>query len=142
MDTIILDDIEKVEYQDTLRKGHLTSISVIFGKSKHGAIMNYFGPGLTLALALLKDQFPPETEVERSLVARPVPTPIDFDIDTNTLELSAPLDKLKALGYPQLEGAAKQAEYFGYFSSGGRSFNVERLREAIQTEINRKKPQA
>jgi hypothetical protein len=142
MQNIKLDDIEKVEYQDTLTKGHLSSIQVIFSKAKHGAIRNYFGPGLTLAFTLLNDQFPPQTEVERRLIERPVPTPIDFDIDPNTLEVSAPPDKLKDLRYVQLMAASKQAEDFGYFSSGGRSFNIERLHQRIKTEIERKKPQA
>jgi hypothetical protein len=142
MQNIKLDDIEKVEYQDILTKGHLSSIQVIFSKAKHGAIMNYFGPGLTLALALLKDQFPPETEAERNLVARPVATPIDFDIDPRTLEVSTSSKKLKDLGPKILLSAEKQAEQFGYFSSGGRSFNIERLRKRIKAEIERKKPQA
>jgi hypothetical protein len=141
MRTIALDNVESVQYQDSLiTKGWLSSIHVVFSKSGH--IMNYFGPGLRLALDLLREQFHPKTEAESSLVEQPVPTPIDFDIDVSTLEISASLEKLKDLGYTKLLAAAKQAEQFGYFQSGGRPLNVNGLREAIQTEINRQKPQA
>ncbi len=141
MKTIVLDNVESVEYQDSLQaKGRLSNINVIFSKSGH--IMNYFGPGLQLALDLLREQFPPKTVAERSLVERPVPTPIAFVIDAPTLEISAPVEKLKGLGYAQLMAAAKQAEQFGYFQSGGRWFNVEGLQQRIKAEIERRKPQA
>ena len=51
---------------------------------------------------------------------------IDFDIDSDTLIISAPFDKLKGLEYKHLLAAEKQAEMFSYFLAGGRSFNIAR----------------
>jgi len=75
------------------------------------------------------------------MVKRPVPNPIDFDIDSDTLIISAPLDKLKGLEYKHLLAAEKQAEMFSNFLAGGRSFNIGGLWEEIQIEMERKKPQ-
>lgn len=139
MKTVVLDNVERVEYLDSLTKGRLNSIQVIFGGT--GRIGNYYGPGLRLAFALLRDQFPPQTVAERIMVERPVPNPIDFDIDSDTLRISAPLDKLKGLDYKHLLAVEKQAEMFSYFLAGGRSFNIGGLWEEIQIEMERKKPQ-
>src|ERR1700694_3834153 len=114
MKTIVLDNVEKVTYLDSpLTKGRLSGIQVIF--TNMGRIATFYGPGLQLAFALLRDQFPPHTDAERILVERPVPTLIDFVIDPKTLEISAPLDKLKSVGYPHLLAAEQQAEMFSYF---------------------------
>jgi hypothetical protein len=43
MKTIVLDNVERVEYLDSLTKGRLNSIQVIFGGTGH--IGNYYGPG-------------------------------------------------------------------------------------------------
>ena len=139
MKSVVLDNVERVEYRDSLTKGRLNSIQVIFGGT--GQIGNYYGPGLRLAFSLLRDQFPPQTLAERSMVERPLPNPIDFDIDSDTLRISAPLDKLKGLEYKHLLVAEKQAEMFTYFLAGGRSFNIGGLWEEIEIEIERKKPQ-
>src|SRR5260370_762146 len=49
MKTIVLDNVESVEYQGSLpAKGRLSNINVIFSKSGH--IMNFFGPGLQLTV--------------------------------------------------------------------------------------------
>ncbi len=66
MKTVVLDNVERVEYLDSLTKGRLNSIQVIFGGT--GRIGNYYGPGLRLAFALLRDQFPPQTVAERIMV--------------------------------------------------------------------------
>jgi hypothetical protein len=131
-----LDNVEKVEYKATMKPGWLTSIEVIFDG---GHIIHYDGSGLQLALDLLQDQFPPKTDAERSLVERRIETPIDFAIDTHTLEISASLDKLKGLSKNQLFGAQNQAQRFRYFLAGGRSFDIEGLLKQIQEEMDRKK---
>ena len=140
MTTIVLDNVETVKYLDSMTKGRLSGIQVIFSKS--GRIGSYFGPGLRLALALLKDQFPPQTDAERISIERPVPTVIDFVIDPNTLEISAPSDKLKNLGYLYLLAAEKQTEMFSYFRTDGRPFNIGGLRKEIRRQIVQQKPQA
>ena len=139
MTTIMLDNVERVDYQDSMTKSRLNSIQVTFRKT--GQIGTYFGPGLRLAFALLRDQFPPQTVAERIMVKRPVPNPIDFDTDSDTLIISAPLDKLKGLECKHLLAAEKQAEMFSYFLAGGRSFNIGGLWEEIQIEMERKMPQ-
>ena len=141
MTTIVLDNVETVKYLDSpMTKGRLSSINVIF--TKYGHIASFFGPGLILAFALLKDQFPPQTDAERILVERPVLTPIDLVIDPNTLEISAPLDKLKSLAYTHLLAVEEQAEMFIHFRVNGLPFKIDGLRAEIQREMDRKKPQA
>jgi hypothetical protein len=75
------------------------------------------------------------------MVERPVPNPIDFDIDSDTLRISAPLDKLKDLEYKHLLAPERQAEMFSYFLAGGRAFNIGGLWDEIQIQMERKKPQ-
>ena len=116
MKTIVLDNVERVEYLDSLTKGRLNSIQVIFGRT--GQIGNYNGPGLRLAFALLRDQFPPQTVAERIMIERLVPNPIDFDIDSDTLKISAPLDKLKGLEYKHLLACRETSRNVQLLSSG------------------------
>jgi len=140
MKTIVIDDVVKVEYQDTGRKGQLTSIHVIFGNSGH--IGSYFGPGLRLALDLLKDQFPPKTDAESTLVGRPFPYQVNLVIDPDTLVLSVRPANLKDLTYVQLMTVYEQAHHFNFFQAGGRPFNTDPLLSELQEEIKLKKPQA
>jgi hypothetical protein len=139
MKIIPLDNVETVQYQDFLMNGWLTSIHVVFCRPRETG--NYFGPGLRLALALLREQFPPSTNPEKMLVQQPFLSKIDFDIEPNTLRMSVPLDKLKRLDYRRLSAAQWQAKQFSHFQSDGHSFKIEELLTDIQSEMNRKKTQ-
>ena len=134
MRSIPLDNVGRVKYQDSLKKGWLTSIRVIFAEP--GQVGHYLGPGLRLALFLVEDQFQPTSDFERLLVEQPLPSPIDFEIDPKTLRLSAPVDRLQELPPDQLIAAQEQARQFGYFLSDGRPFNIDGLLEQLQEAID------
>ena len=93
MKTMTLDNVERVEYLDVLTKGRLSNIQVILLRTR-----------ASTGAALLRDQFLPQTVAERIMVKRPVPTPIEFDIDPDTLTISALLDTLKSLEYKHFIG--------------------------------------
>jgi hypothetical protein len=138
MNTKVIDDVVNVEYQDSTRLGQLTNIHVVFGKTGH--IGNYFGPGLRLALDLLKDQFPPKTDVERDLIRHPHPFPARLDINPDTLELFLKPSNLDELSYVQLMAVFEQVHHFNFFASRGRAFGTDPLLSELEKAITRKKP--
>jgi hypothetical protein len=138
MNTIVIDDVVKVEYQEGIAKlGQLTNIHVVFGKTGH--IANYSGPGLLLALNLLKDQFPPKTDAERDLIKHPHPSPVRLGINPDTLELFLP-NNLDTLSYVQLFAAYEQMHHFNFFESKGRQFGTDPLLSRIQEALKLKQP--
>ena len=140
MQEIVIDNVEDVVYLDSLTPGRLNTIHVTFTNS--GSITNYSGTVLRLALALLRDQFPPKTESERGFITQTVRAPLDFEIAPYRLEVSAPPQSLKDLSYAKLMAAAEQAEAFSWLSSGGRQFDVAKLRKQIDALITDKNPGA
>ena len=139
MNTIVIEDVVKVEYQEGIAKlGHLTNIHVVFGKTGH--IANYSGPGLHLALDLLKNQFPPKTDAERDLIRHPFPSPVRLDINPDTLELFLKPSNLDELSRVQLQTVFEQVHHFNFFASRGRAFGTDPLMSELEKAILRKKP--
>jgi hypothetical protein len=138
MNTIGIDNVVEVEYRGT--SGQLTSIHVVFSNGGH--VGSFFGPGLLLALDLLKNQFPPKTDADRDLIRHPFPSPsrARLDINPDTLELFLKPSSLDDVSYVQLQTVFEELHHFNFFESRGRAFGTDRLLGELEKAFLRKKP--